>query len=246
MINYIVDYGRQSDYLIYRIPEGTTRREMFAKLPVDMPSYMHSFAVTDHYVILVEYPLVVSPFALMKGRGFIQNYHWNSELGTYFRVIRRDNGVEVGRYKYEAFFAFHHVNAFEKDSTIVLDVVTYPNADIILDIGKYAEPQSRINGDAHGIKLQRFTLALSEGVVTVDTIANEPMEFPRINDSRDGKTYQYAYLVDFRDPQSDDDIRCIYKVDVNAKGCISWSEKGSYPGEPIFVPCPNASKEMMV
>ena len=76
---------------------------------------MHSFAVTDHYVILTEFPFVVQPWELMtSGKAFIKNFVWKPERGTQFIVIDRKDGHVVGKYTTESFFAFHHANAFEQ------------------------------------------------------------------------------------------------------------------------------------
>ena len=44
---------------------------------------MHSFALTERYLVLVTFPLVVNPLQLaLGGRPFIENYRWKPELGT--------------------------------------------------------------------------------------------------------------------------------------------------------------------
>ena len=52
IVNFLIEFGRQSYYVLYRMKEGSSSREVIAKVPVDMPSYMHSFAMTEHYLIL--------------------------------------------------------------------------------------------------------------------------------------------------------------------------------------------------
>ena len=50
-----------------------------------------------------------------------------------FIVIRKSTG-EVVKTRYvseEAFFVFHHVNAYEEDDKLVVDVVAYPRPSII-------------------------------------------------------------------------------------------------------------------
>jgi Retinal pigment epithelial membrane protein len=43
---------------------------------------MHSFAISERYVILMEFPLVVNPLRLLvSGKPFIANYRWEPERG---------------------------------------------------------------------------------------------------------------------------------------------------------------------
>jgi beta,beta-carotene 9',10'-dioxygenase len=71
-LNYWTRMGRKSRYDIVAIDDaGTTR--VISPLSVDRPAYMHTFALTEHYVILAEFPLVVNPLRLLlAGRPFIR------------------------------------------------------------------------------------------------------------------------------------------------------------------------------
>ena len=81
-INYIIQFSRVSKYKVYRIPAGSVQRELIGALPVREPAYMHSFGMTQNYVILVEFPLVVNPLRLLlAGKPFIENYEWQPEQG---------------------------------------------------------------------------------------------------------------------------------------------------------------------
>ncbi|XQQ05126.1 MAG: carotenoid oxygenase family protein [Leptolyngbya sp. IPPAS B-1204] len=69
---------------------------------------------------------------------YIENYNWQPEQGTRFLVIRKSDGKVVHTGESEAVFAFHHVNAFEQDNEIVVDLVAYPNSSVIQSL--YLEP----------------------------------------------------------------------------------------------------------
>ena len=46
---------------------------------------MHSFGLTERWLVLAEFPFVVNPLALaFSGRPYIENYRWKPELGTRF------------------------------------------------------------------------------------------------------------------------------------------------------------------
>ena len=126
-VGYFTRFGRVSSHNLFSISAGTTKRNILASVEIDKPSYMHSFAITPHYAILTLLPLVVNPLdLLLKNQAFIKNFKWEPDRGTQLVVIDRINKKVIGSYKAEPFFAFHTVNAFEKDNNIILDIVTYP------------------------------------------------------------------------------------------------------------------------
>ena len=101
-------------------------------MPVDRPAYMHSFAMTERYLVLAEFPLVVDPLRLLlMVAPFIRNYRWTPDRGLRFHVFEKDGGRLVTSAVADPAFAFHHVNAYEEGDTVVLDMIAYPDAGII-------------------------------------------------------------------------------------------------------------------
>ena len=50
---------------------------------------MHSFGLTERWLVLAEFPYVVNPLRLaFSGRPYIENYRWKPELGTRFTLLR--------------------------------------------------------------------------------------------------------------------------------------------------------------
>src|SRR5207244_877944 len=84
---------------------------------------MHSFAMTEHYLVLTEFPFVINPIDLFEGSGsFIDHFKWKPEQGTRFIVIERSTGKLVSQAVAEAFFCWHHANAYEsKDGNDLID-----------------------------------------------------------------------------------------------------------------------------
>ena len=96
---------------------------------------MHSFGLTERWLVLAEFPLVVNPISIpLSGRPYIENYRWKPELGTRFTLIDRKRGEATGPFETDAFFCFHHVNAYEEDGAVVVDACTYEDAQIIEDL----------------------------------------------------------------------------------------------------------------
>lgn len=242
-VNSITSFGARSSYNIYTIADGSTQRTLIGSIPVQKPGYIHSFGITEHYVILVEFPLVVNPLdMLISGKPFIENFQWKPEQGARFFVMRKEDGEVVKSYRGEAFFAFHHINAFERGNEIVVDIAAMPDATIIdsLYLEKVTGPKESTPGGA----LTRYTLPLEGSEITAEVITDEAIELPRINyECNNGRDYQFAYGVGMNKERPNDFINQLVKIDVKAKTARRWYEEGCYPGEPVFVAAPGASAE---
>jgi carotenoid cleavage dioxygenase-like enzyme len=241
--NYLIEFGEQSFYVIWKMKDGSSAREVVNKIPVDLPAYMHSFALTERYQILVEFPFVVNPIDLIhRTKPFIFNYTWKPERGTTFYVTERATGQLIAKIKDDPFFAFHHVNAYDKNGKIYIDIVTEPNADIMEAITETVTNSKKIL-ESGKTKLQRFTIDMATKALSKETIFNETLEMPRVSADRTAHEYRYCYAIDAEFPNSVNDIRPLYKIDVNAKTAQKWAKAGCFPGEPIFVPRPGGQDE---
>jgi carotenoid cleavage dioxygenase-like enzyme len=245
--NYLIKFGRKSFYTLYKLKDGANKREILVEAPVDEPAYMHSFAVTEKYIILTEFPLVVKPLDLLtKNQAFIKNFTWQPKRGTRFIVFNKKDGSIVGHYVTKPFFAFHHANAFEKDGLIHVDIVTYQDASIITGVGLSVNPDGG-SVENYQTKLERFSLDLNTGSISSNVLCAKSNEFPRINDKKDGKLYHYVYLAGFCDAGQTDkehlNSEGLYKVNTDTKEVLHWSAKGCSAGEPVFVEAPNSKGE---
>jgi carotenoid cleavage dioxygenase-like enzyme len=242
--NYVTKFGPTSTYQVSRRPADERRREVLATVDRRRPAYMHSFGLTADYVVLAEFPLVVNPlWVLVRDRPIIENYEWQPGRGTRFSVIDRESGEVVADPVADPVFAFHHVNAFQDDDTVVVDLVAFEDASIIDAF--YLEELRSEEFAVEGGTLRRFRIDLT-GNPSVDSarLADEPIELPRINYDRcNTQEYRYVYGVSNRsDPPADLPNR-LCKVDVGSETATVWEEPGTYPGEPVFVAAPDATAE---
>ncbi len=247
-LNYLIQYGRVSKYILYRLKDGSSKREILSQIPIEEPSYMHSFAMTEHYVVFTEFPFIVKPLDLItKNQAFIKNFSWQPERGTQFIVVDRDSGEIVGKYKTKAFFSFHHANAFEKDGRIYLDIVCYDDPSVINGVTTHFKPNTEEVSSTSNEpleRLERFTLSLQTGDLVSETIFKQSIEFPRINERFDGCPYRYVYLADPRESRIENEpSRCLYKVNMETRETHRWQEAGCCPGEPVFIAAPHATDE---
>lgn len=238
MLNYAAKLGPRSSYRIYRVDEQGT--EVLASIPVRHPAYMHSFGMTERWFVLTEFPLVVNPAALaMSGKPFIENYRWEPERGTRITLIDRRTGEVGARRTTEPFFAFHHVNAYDDGDDVVIDLCTYPDPQIIQDL--YLDRIHEIMADdAEYSSVPHLTrLRLSGNSVHAEQIGEASIDLPRINGRHAAAQHRYVWGVGVASGWLDH----LVKIDTSDGSALTWHEPEQYPGEPVFVRHPEATRE---
>jgi beta,beta-carotene 9',10'-dioxygenase len=237
MLNYAAKLGPRNRYRFYLLRPGDAKPQVIAELPVREPAYMHSFGLTERWLVLAEFPFVVNPISIpLSGRPYVENYRWKPERGTKITLIDRNNGEATGPFETDAFFCFHHVNAYEEDGAVVVDACTYDSPRIIEDL--YLE-RLRAGKPADQAELRRFRIDLPSGKVTTERLA-EWLELPRINYGRHSER-PYRYVWGVAGPSGWLDR--IVKADVENGSTSEWAEDGCSPGEPVFVAAPGARGE---
>jgi carotenoid cleavage dioxygenase-like enzyme len=206
-----------------------------ARLPVRRPAYVHSFGLTERFAVLAEHPYTVNPLRIAVGkRPFIEHFEWHPEHGTRFVVFDRRTGEHVGDWHGDPFFVFHHVNAFEDDGDIVVDMSVYADPEIVPALGLQRLRAGEPIPKAH---LERFALKPGGGVERT-RLSDEPLELPRIDYGRvNGRPYRYAWGAGARAEFFD----TIVKVDVTTGETRTWGD--GYPGEPVYVGRPGRTEE---
>jgi beta,beta-carotene 9',10'-dioxygenase len=239
-VNYAVNMGPVSTYRVYATNARDERR-VVAKVPVREPAYMHSFGMTERYIVLAEYPLRVNPLKLALGaESFIESYRWQPELGTRFTVIdRHDGGVKM-RATADPFFCFHHVNAWEEGDDVVVDLVAFDDASVIdhlfVDRLRSGEPGAES-------QLRRYRISPGSDRADGEVLLDHTLELPRIDYGRvNAKPYRYMYACGMR-PEAPDWLNELVRFDTREHALTTWHEPGCYPGEPVFVGRPGRDEE---
>jgi beta,beta-carotene 9',10'-dioxygenase len=239
LVNYHAFFSRVSKYVLYGQAAGSSERRVIAELPVKQPAYMHAFGMSGRHLILSEYPLRANPLKMaFSGKPFIQNYVWRPQEGTKLQVVDRETGRLRGTYETEAFFCFHHVNAFERAEgrELVVDLIAYDDPSIIDSLYLDADGP---RGTLPSTELRRYVIDLDGGGVTWEKLADD-VELPRIDyGRRNTRPYRYAYCSRSVDGWFDQ----LVKVDVEGGDEVVWSAPNCHPGEPIFVREPGADAE---
>lgn len=240
--NYRLELGRESLYRLYGMTDGEPR--VIAKMPLDRPSYIHSFGMSERFLILAEFPLKLGgSLDLAVGSApFIERYEWMPEEGTRITVFDKDTGERVARSTAEPFFAFHHVNAFEREGELVMDIAAFDDPSIIDEW--YIDRLTSDDADAEvDSRLRRYRVPLDGGRPTSRTVSEASFDLPRFDyERRAGHPYRFAYGAGTR-AGTQDFFNQLVKLDVESGGKATWHEEGTYPGEPVFIAAPEASDE---
>lgn len=235
-VGYLTRFSYRSRYHVYAVPAGSRARRTIATIAVKEPAYIHSFGITKNYAVLAEYPLVINPADLLfRGKPFIENFRWQSKRGTRFFIINRNSGDAI-RIETDAFFAFHHVNAYEDGQEIVLDIVAYNDPAVIdslyLDVLRGETPRPLvITGE-----LRRYRLSPAQSSARFDVISDQRLELPRVNyRAANTNPYRFVYGTGRDEANPNDFLNRLVKVDTVSGNALVWREEECYPGEPVYI-----------
>ncbi|KAM6959228.1 LOW QUALITY PROTEIN: beta-carotene oxygenase 2b [Aplochiton taeniatus] len=147
-------------YNIIRVPptkktsedtlEGATVVCSIPSVDKTKPSYYHSFAMSENYVVFIEQPIKMDLLKIvtgkMRGKGISDGVYWDPKLDTVFHVIHKQTG-QLNSVKYYAkpMSTFHQINAYEENGFIVMDMCA---ADDGKAINNYMVQNLRKSGEA--------------------------------------------------------------------------------------------------
>jgi beta,beta-carotene 9',10'-dioxygenase len=240
--------GRRIDYEIELVPPSayvvrSGGREL-ARIPAARPAYMHSFALTQRYVVLAESPFTVDPLKLVTDwEPFIKNYRWNASEPTRLHVVALDTGRHVATLETDPYFTFHHVNAYDDGDRVVVDALAYPDHTVIDAL--YLK-SLRGNGLRRipSPRPLRLELDLARKRVRRRELWDGNLELPRIAYGQvNARDYRYVYGCSLRDPSRSRFLDQLVKLDVRSGDARIWRERGCFPGEAVFVRAPDAKRE---
>ena len=222
---------------------------------------MHSFCLTDNYVVLTEAPLLLNVWRALTGKIFgssvIEWLYWDANQLVRFHVVDRKKGKRLGIFTAEPFLTFHHINAFEEDGKIYLDACCYKDSSIISQLYLHnlrsltVPDQQKFDVS----EVRRYELPLMEGIGEVQaekplqkgvdgmdyTSLYSGLDLPRFNyKEKNGKPYKFVYGVRGVD---DSMFGQLVKLNVETKEAVTWQEPEGAVSEPVFVKAPDGKEE---
>jgi carotenoid cleavage dioxygenase-like enzyme len=236
----LTDLGRDCAYHLYRVDEGSDRRERVATVHVDEPAYLHSFAVSESHLVLTEHPFVTRPrkFLAPGNDSFVDHYDWKPERGTAFHVLDRATGEHVATARSEAFFTFHHVNAVDRAGAVDVDLVTFPDPSVVS--GLYLDEIAEWFRDGADGRLERVRVPLDGGAAEREELY-DGVALPRVAARDRGRDYRYAY----GQGAAERDGNHLARVDVESGASTRWAETGTFVEEPVPVEGPDGERAVL-
>ncbi|KAI1903298.1 hypothetical protein AGOR_G00025760 [Albula goreensis] len=114
------------------------------------PSYYHSFAMSQNYVVFIEQPIKMDLLKIvtckLRGKALNDGIYWDPKLETVFHVVDKRTG-KLSSVKYHAkpLATFHQINTFEEDGFIVMDLCCSDDGG---NINNYLIQNLRKSGEA--------------------------------------------------------------------------------------------------
>uniref|UniRef100_A0A7N8XXG0 Retinal Mueller cells isomerohydrolase-like n=1 Tax=Mastacembelus armatus TaxID=205130 RepID=A0A7N8XXG0_9TELE len=135
-------------YNIIKIPPAQTdksdpieKSQVVVQLPSSerlKPSYVHSFGMTDKYFVFVEQPVKINLLKFLsawriRGTTYMDCFESNDTMGTLFHLATKDPAVYLSTHKFRtsAFNLFHHINTYEEEGFIIVDLCTWKGHDFV-------------------------------------------------------------------------------------------------------------------
>jgi carotenoid cleavage dioxygenase-like enzyme len=241
--NMTTRFNRISRYRILQVGE-TRKPKLEASIPVSEISYMHSFGMSPNYFIVTEFPFQVNPLQILfSKKPFIENFKWKPERGTRMHIINRESGSLEKTLLSDPFFSFHHVNAFEEDGQLLMDMVCYPDAEVIQAF--YLERIFKEDQALQVGEFRRYRINLKEESISYEVLCKEGLELPRYDEgalSMSG-AYRYVYGVGVHKDHPQSFYNQLVKLDIQAQTSLTWYQEGCYPGEAVFIGKPGRASE---
>ncbi|KAH6835816.1 carotenoid cleavage dioxygenase 8 [Perilla frutescens var. hirtella] len=240
-------------YLVVRMEPGSNERKVMGRVSCrggPSPGWVHSFPVTEHYVVVPEMPLRYCAQNLLKAEPTpLFKFEWHPQSKAFMHVMCKASGKIVASVEVPVYITFHFINAYEeKDEegrviaiiadccehnadTTILQKLTLQN--LCAFSGQDVLPDAMIPMDGSPYGSLEAALDPNEH--------GKGMDMCSINPSFLGKKYRYAYACGAQRPCNFPNT--ITKIDLVDKKAKNWFQEGSIPSEPFFVARPGATEE---
>ena len=272
VFNYNLDLGYQATYRIFKTSAATGETEILATVagPDILPAYLHSFLLTEDFLILCIWPshLAVGGLKVLWEKNILDAMSpFDASKPSKWIVVDRKHGRgHIATFESPASFCFHTVNAWQeigKDGhvDIVCDLIQYKNLDILhrfyysnLCPTKAANSTVYANtkGNTSRPRLARFRLSdvyatsLDPAPRRAELLMTVPCskvgDIPTMNPNFATRRNRYVYTIIDRGFSTFFDG--LSKLDLDTQEAVLWDNPhGHTPGEAIFIPDPAGKQE---
>lgn len=239
IFNINIKIGKTCQYHVYKLAPESKKREIIATIKSDHFFYMHSFSITENYIILFKTPYRINQWKIMLGMTLAESFYWQEGVPAYFIFIHRHT-KEIIEIETDPFSYLHSVNAFEKGNEVIIDLVSYDKGNPYNQF--YLDNLKSDNPKLLKPNMSRFVINSQKKQCKKEILTENFVEFPRIYyKAKNGLKYEYVYsiLMEGRDLFSN----AIQKLNVHSGDIKIWRKHNYYTSEPIFVAKKESSLE---
>jgi len=264
--NVVIDIGSRTTYRFFVLTKDNPKGKILAEINAPA-AYIHSFGMTENYLIFVLQPSFYSMngLGLKARRGLLEALSFDGEKPTRVYVIDRRGGRGVVKtFELPAFYFFHTVNSWEEqdDETaegrnrvvrnVYMRMPCYPNDDVFRKFYIYGRGHCHASPDLPSTISRLKVLVLRDVENSASTTASleddrfpEAIEMPNINYARHGYgDVRAVYGLSFADGKAEVWSSSIIKVDYAQGKVLEWrGDPGCYPTEPMFIADPRGEAE---
>lgn len=238
---YFYGYSVTSPYLTFHVADASG--QLIASTPVDVagPTMMHDFAITEHYVVWLDLPVVFRP-QTPSGMPFVWDEGYGARIGIMSRNAGRGEPATVRWVDVDPCYVFHVGNAHEDGhGRVVLDAVRYGAAAFSSMWGSIGGSRGHGNlvADAQlSSVLHRWTIDPATGALTEAQLDDREVEFPSLNEQQVGRSSHYLYAV------SSSRNGGVVKYDTDSGSSTEHGfDSAHHVGEAVFVAAEQARNE---
>ncbi|XP_039862344.1 beta-carotene oxygenase 2b [Simochromis diagramma] len=153
--------------------EGATVLCSIPSVDKTKPSYYHSFAMSENYVVFIEQPIKLDLLKIMTGKlrrkSISDGLFWDPKRNTIFHLIHKHTGkVSSLKYLAKPLSTFHQINAYEEDGFLIIDLCASDDGQAITNYNiqnmrKSGEALDEVYNTLSRAFPRRFVLPLNVG-----------------------------------------------------------------------------------
>lgn len=242
MFNFGVSFSAKRPMLqLFRF---ATDGEMISRhrIPLEHPYSMHDFSLSSRHAAFLLAPYLLDMRAMVGEGATVQSsLNWRPELGTTLRILDRETGEDVASVAVGSGYSLHHIQAFEEDGKLTVDLVElpepyYPHYEVVPDLFIRAPAASIV----------RRVVDLERQEVVEERRSELPWiaDFPAVDPRRASGPYRDVWMlaISATGKPGRKFFDRVFRFDVEeGKVADTWvSPPGTYlGGEPVFAPDPD-------